>query len=147
MTTIKTYNDKTIIAIKVPEDAYDFEWKCLDYWRNWKLVYFLKNEPRVYNRSLYYFDSKIPFIDKKKLPKILGKLSELSEEECERFVFKYSANANTYDKNGFKNYLYTSSVWSFNKFKSTAKDSLISLLEANGVNTSNPNTLLLIEKA
>jgi hypothetical protein len=69
--------------------------------------------------------------------KILGKLSELSEEECEKHIqvlkglgewifYDYIDNS----PNGFM----------------TAKESLISLLQSHGINTDNPNQILLIKK-
>lgn len=68
--------------------------------------------------------------------KILGKLSELSEEVCSRFTEQqWGDKHKDYIKVGHQNNPFM--------FK-TAKESLISLLESHGVDTS--KNLLLIEK-
>lgn len=136
MKQIKTASNDVVVA-EIPKSAYDF-WLSFDAvcfktstgydWVKGRDC-FIEN----YTKTLQYTS------------KIIGKLSELSEEECSRFVFEYSSKTNTFDKSGFQNYLYTSSVWSFSKFKFTAKESLISLLQSNGVNTSKSDELLIIE--
>ena len=67
--------------------------------------------------------------------KYLGKLSEISEEDCKRFV-----------ENKIRKY-YNYSV--FQQLEElmcdTAKESLISLLQANDIDTSNEDKILIIE--
>ena len=67
--------------------------------------------------------------------KIIGLLRDLSESECEWLVEKVM------NGHHYQNYNYTSIT---DRWVKTAKDSLISLLQSNGLNTS--NNLLLIEK-
>lgn len=136
MKTIKTQN-KEFIVIKVPEDAYDFD------------IIISKSKHPLNNRLEYKIPAPIGqtkwgWYDKSlRLKtgnhKILGKLLELSEEECSRFVEFLFYNS----INMFKNYKYP--VTTSYPFLS-AKESLISLLQSEGVDTSNPRTILLIEK-
>lgn len=129
MKQIKTAG-KDLIVVEVPEDC--------------KYNIGISTDYKVFgdtNNSSNWTEFSIQLPDGEY--KILGVLSELSEEDSDSFVFEYSSKTNTFDKSGFQNYLYTSSVWSFSKFKFTAKESLISLLQSNNIDTS--KELLLIE--
>ena len=71
--------------------------------------------------------------------KILGKLSEISEEDCERFVLGGFCSTN--GCNIYKDYIKETSWSGFE----IAKESLISLLQSNGIDTSKESEILLIE--
>ena len=73
--------------------------------------------------------------------KIIGKLSELTDEDCEEFVEKL---IDPYEKIVFLNYPKIDEVMrSFERI--TAKESFISLLQSEGVDTSNEDKLLIIK--
>lgn len=119
MTTIKTHNNIELIVIEVPEDAYDFH-----IWGNDVLSYTEKSTDTNHNIASF------------KNCKILGKLLELSEEECSRFVEFYET------EKIYKNYIgFLDQAWDCGN---SAKESFISLLQSQGVDTS--KHLLLIEK-
>lgn len=129
MTTIKTHNNIELIALEVPENINKF-------WIHFESI---SGETRVVQdtNGLTTWDLCLEeglHLDKYK---ILGKLSEISEEECERFVVKVMNNQH------YQNYNYKSIV---DRWVKTAKESFISLLQSNGIDTNNQNTLLLIEK-
>lgn len=139
MKTIQTQS-KELIVVEVPEDAYDLSIHHLNEeddntGENYTVL-------RCFHSGITTFElSENKHID----CKILGKLSELSEEECSRFVIKggigtykdYCYNLGKIDKIGVFGALLEM------KFK-TAKESLISLLQSHGVDTT--KNLLLIEK-
>lgn len=128
MPTIQTQN-KELLVVEVPEDALEDRWFIVyNVKRNSFSVEFQTNKDNI------YVDLKTD-----KDCYILGKLSELSEEECSRFV--------EFAKHFYKDYLCKYNVDLGLQYKLTdAKESLISLLQSHGVNTENQNTLLLIEK-
>lgn len=130
MKTIKTQN-KELIVVEVPEDAYDFILQN----RLVTCILYTDNEK---SDNIIRFDEILNC-------EILGKLSELPEEECSRFVEKIEKPAQYRSEfpNGKIPY-YKSYTDGY--YYSKAKESLISLLQANGVDTSNQNTILLIEK-
>lgn len=125
---IKTQNNE-LIVVEVPEDA------CKFIKDNDEICHYIMYSVNVTETSedvIATTDLEFDFDFK-----ILGKLSELSEEECDRFVVKVMNNQH------YQNYNYKNIV---DRWVKTAKASLISLLQANGVDCSNLNTLLLIEK-
>jgi len=122
MTTIKT-NGKEILVVELPNDATKIHIKEYVnsgvYWNNTK----------GYENSIRgrFFNCKI-----------IGLLRNILESECEGLVYPKGELSGKwveypYSENAISNYLLN-----------TAKESLISLLQSNGLNTS--NNLLLIEK-
>ena len=130
-------NEK-LIAVEVPEDAYDFEWttnqSVIPYIP--ELSYFVKCKTTGYPQG-ESINIGFPF-------NILGKLSELSEEECKRFVqFKSLKLLNVEaGHKGFMNYKKSNSEATYFTLD-TAKESLISLIQSQGIDTS--KELLIIE--
>ena len=127
---IETENGR-ILVIEVPEDAYDFE---LDY---------VNYTPQVFvNYGTKKGTLDFPLTDGNNLDnlkfKILGKLSELSEEECSRFVEFYKS------EKVYRNYVgLLDQAWDCGN---SAKKSLISLLQSHKINVTDLNTILLIQK-
>ena len=145
MKEIKTING-TILAINVPEEISKF-------WIHFESI---SGETRVAQdtNGLTTWDlclEKGLHLDKYK---ILGKLSELSEEECKKFIV-FDDWSDDYEphkyKGCFSNYLNfdeNEEVINYDEKVGfdAAKESLISLLQSQGVDTKNENTLLLIRK-
>ncbi len=129
-----------LILEYVPEDAYDF--KLTNYKKHTVLNYSYKINNNIANVGINDGEFNVILNE----AKILDKLSELSEEECQKFVKVDYPFDGQYIKM-YKNY---SSVplepWGINTFFKTPKESLISLLQSHGIDTSKPNTILLIEK-
>ena len=117
MKKIKTAGNDIIVA-EVPEDAIDYKISGTNY-----LCYYIEDNWEV----------EVPRLQDNW--KILGKLSELSEEDCSKFVEQLSFMGKKSDK-----WLCYSTLACV---KNTAKESLISLLQSNGIDTN--NNLLLIE--
>ena len=120
MKTIKTQSN-SILAIEVPDDAYDFKIE-VDY-----LIY-RDNKTSIWNEGT---PIQIP-----ENSKILGKLSELEDEEFERFV-EHSKKSLT-NENTWRDYRFDEWEECFD-----VKESFISLLQSNGIDTS--KELLIIE--
>ena len=120
-----------LIVVEVPEDAYNFRF-CIDG------TLFYDTTSKKHN-SLFNI---IKYFDHVKC-KILGKLSELSEDVCSRFV----ENLN-FLETGISNaeQLYKCYFETVGYPIITAKESLTSLLQSNGVDCSNLSKILLIEK-
>lgn len=136
----------TIIVVEVPEDAYDF------------FIHISSIMGRTVENKLTTFYKEDCF----DLPncwqmtyKILGKLSELSEEECTKFVeFKNISSPCQceicgYDVDCYRDYVnQTDDDWENNPVADrlhTAKESFISLLQSHGVDISK-NNILILEK-
>lgn len=153
MQQIKTHNNIELICIEVPEDAWGFQFISIDY----DFSFVLKDYAFLKNSLYYNLDLNAPISEgimefvKLEIPvselKILGKLSELSEEECSRLVefFQSSRTNKIYYKNYVSSKEKNDNI-AFSSYKGDVKDSLISLLQSQGIDTSNLNTLLLIEK-
>ncbi|MGV8961953.1 MAG: hypothetical protein ACOH2V_01050 [Candidatus Saccharimonadaceae bacterium] len=119
-----------LLVIEVPEDAHDFSNKVIsnriDYATGYNEVQILKSQTLS-----GYWDETL---------KILGLVNELTEKSCERFVKLTNTG------------LYISYLWADDKVKDmgiqpllgTAKESFLSLLESNKIDTS--KNLLLIER-
>lgn len=145
MKQIETNTSKLLI-IKVPELAFYFDWnyckKNYDDFNNPKIQIYWETEDDRIGGFITNFKSAEDF-------NILGKLSELSEEKCSRFVkyifidawFPGEINLEGYKDYSFKliGELFYDKIY---KFK-TAKESLISLLQSNDIDTS--KNLLIIE--
>ena len=129
MKTIKTAG-KDLITIEVPGDAYDF--KLTQYKQHTVLNYTYKINGNIANVAINDGEFNVILNN----AKILGKLSELSEEECSRFVANWRIDGL------YQNYKIISQYEEY-MFK-TARESLISLLQSNGVDTS--KTILIIER-
>jgi len=122
--SLQIINDK-LILLEVPEGAFNFTFDT-----HRKIISAF--EPSDYDSDIDWFSEKLP-----DNCKILGKLSEISEEDCAKFV-------NTFDKprpnKPQLDYIdYTGKAWF-----DTAKESLISLLESHEIDIN--KSLLLIEK-
>ena len=130
-----------LIVVEVPEDAYDFEISMFDTVR-------AKN---IKDKLIRICDLD-PDNTFEKNCRILGKLSELSEEECKRFVSRFQSVMwklpDVYFD--FLNFKYENLMEEIRNYSvnilfpfETAKESLISLLQSNGIDTS--KNLLIIE--
>lgn len=134
MTTIKTYNNTELIVIEVTEDAYNEQITSsvsLDFKQMLYLIYSHNT-----NVNLVFLGESTCSYD---LLKVLGKLSELSEEECIGLI-EYK-NENPLD---WKFFNYQIKMFDENNIDFTAKESFISLLQSQGVDTS--KHLLILEK-
>lgn len=118
MKTIKTQSN-SILAIEVPENASDFQ--------------IIHDKTRV---AYFYPNYKRFDLPNKSEYKILGKLSELEDEELERFV-EHSKKSLT-NENTWRDYRFDEWEECFD-----VKESFISLLQSNGIDTS--KELLIIE--
>lgn len=124
MKQIETVAGK-ILIIEVPEDAYGFDIDLSSHISTPIIIFSKHRFIPLYKHGNF---------------KILGKLSELSEEECKKFVIKL--NNNIYhdystEWNGKRDIIHV--------YKETAKESLISLLQSNGIDTTKENELLIVE--
>lgn len=111
-----------LIVVEVPDDAYDFKIWRTGITMDRSGVYYVICKPR---------NERVAKFSEKENIEILGTLSDLSEEECSRFVSK-----------GYSKYKNYKEIYEYN-FE-TAKESLISLLQSDGVDTT--KNLLIIEK-
>lgn len=77
--------------------------------------------------------------------KVLGKLSDLTDKECEEFVeFNFPFDGQSIKI--YKNYYYVPlEPWDTKPWYKSAKESFISLLQSKGINTSNEDKLLIIK--
>ena len=123
----------SLIVVKVPEDAYDFGFMK----HNNSLFYWLTSNKTISegNGDMIRMDLSIENL------KILGKLSELSEENCSKFVHKMIGNNPSEQEIKFRGKYYN--YLDYTIYCLTAKESLISLLQSNRVDTN--KNLLLIE--
>lgn len=117
-------NGNELIVVEVSDDAYDFNFGEMDNGHN-IIDYSVKSKESKYSisNSLFYHNHK--WI-------ILCLLRDITESECERFVKYYSELYLYLD--------YTGKITGCN----TAKESLISLLQSNGIDTS--KNLILLTK-
>ena len=138
MKTVKT-NSKDLMVVEVPEDAYDFKIEV-------DFLFYRDNKTSIWNEG-----TPINIPDGKY--KILNKLSEVSEEECKRFVESYIEEVGW----SFRPETIIPTITLYCNYKikkpipiamlcNTAKESLISLLQSNRVDCSNLSKILLIEK-
>ncbi len=121
MTTIHN-NGKTIVAVPVPEDV--------------KGITVYDNTPAP---TLRYLELSTMLVQIVNLPEgnwtILGKLSELSDKDCEPLIENWNSAFDDKTKI-YENY--------YGVFKcNTAKESFISLLKANGVDINNELLVLV----
>ena len=118
-----------IIVIEVPKDAYNYR-----FYINGALLYdtISKKDNTLFNIMEHFNHIKC---------KILGKLSELTEEECSKFVHKMIGNNPPEQEIKFRGKYYN--YLDYTIYCLTAKDSFISLLQSNEIDTN--NNLLLIE--
>lgn len=130
MKQIKT-KSKDIICVEVPEDSYDFT--IYD-----NGVYF---KPTLIQYNEYGEINPHPSVNFKtynlKL-KIIGKLSELTDKDCEEFVEKMPFSFSD------RYLLYIPYLYSPEHTKS-AKESFMSLLQSEGIDTSKEDKLLIIK--
>ena len=131
MKQIKTKSGK-IICVEVPEESFNFT--IYD-----NGVYF---EPRL-PEYLQFQSVNFKTYDLKL--KILGKLSELTDKGCEEFVeFNFPFDGQSIKI--YKNYYYVPlEPWDTTPWYKSAKESFLSLLESEGVDTSNEDKLLIIK--
>ena len=125
MKKLKTQSNDLII-VEVPEDAYDFKIE-VDY-----LIY-RDNKTSIWNEG-----TPIQIPDNSK---ILGKLSELEDNELERFCHKMVQNDPPDQEIKFRGNWYN--YLDYNKYESSPKQSFISLLQSNGTDIN--KELLVIE--
>ena len=126
MKQIKT-NSKDIIVVEVPENSFNHE-LFYDGGTNTGIMF----EPRL-EEYLQLQSIKFPISSDIKT-KILGKLSELKDKDLERFVEKIFEGT---DQEMYQSYYYHDS------YEITPKQSFISLLQSNGIDTN--QELLIIE--
>ena len=102
------------------------------------MTFFIKNEPRIFsNKTHNYPDSKIPYFGHKglyKLPKIISTIKDITEEQAKSIVEFVSAVNGV----GYRDYEIITIV----NHKETAKESLQSLIQANGLDITK-NYLIL----
>jgi hypothetical protein len=127
MKQIKTKSGN-ILVIEVPEDIKDYE--KLEWYKRY--VDFVMHPIKDYG----IFKDNNPYNSL-----ILGKLSEITEDDCKEFVEK--ANDELLDINDNHWEDYTKTYWEDDL--PTAKQSFISLLQSEGINTSNEEELLIIK--
>lgn len=130
MIQIKTESND-IIVVEVPEDSENFELH--------------DNDGITYDsKSLDSKENPWQFIDLEKgWYKILGKLSELDDKDLERFIENDNDGAffgGFWEYTGPKNYVAKGTDW---KICNSIKESFISLLQSNGIDTG--KELLIIE--
>lgn len=128
MKQIIVNNNIELLVVEVPDDAYDF---ILDYSKDYGCCIHYIINPREADSFTEPFGK---FIDNYK---ILNKLSDISETDCERLVKVW--HSMTSGNKFYENYI--SSTEEF----STAKESLISLLQSEGFDTDK-NLLLIIKE-
>jgi hypothetical protein len=158
MKQIKTKSGE-ILIVEVPEDTTwwsiienklgDFTTKELDLPQ--QFLQYGKSSiifGKQVNNQVYYNPNSF-YLPKGKW-KIVGKLSELTDKDCEEFV-EWDDCSDDFDPNilkiCYKNYIgngeFEDSLENWNI--STAKESFISLLQSEGINTSNEDKLLIIK--
>ena len=129
MIKIKT-NSNDLIIVEIPEDAYGFEITryCTSKFLYYKKPFITDIKEDMFLPSSIFID----ILNKDENVKILGKLSELSEDECSRFV-EFGRNNNGLGNclyEGYFNYIPNIGI----KYPFiTARESLISLLQSNGI--------------
>lgn len=121
MKQIKTKSGE-IICVEVPEDV---DLSTLSYSTSQDL-HLLTTD----GKDVDVYCENIPDI------KILGKLSELTNKDCEEFCYYFE------DEDIWMNYNKTQP---YIPYKDTAKESIIYLLQSEGIDTSNKDRLLIIK--
>lgn len=128
MKTIKTQSN-SILVVEVPEGAKKYEY----------IEYYKKYVDHVMNfRDYIVFKDSNPYCSV-----ILGKLSELENEELEKFVendYDGAYFGGFWEYTGPKNYTAKGTDW---KICNSTKESFISLLQSNEIDTS--KELLILE--
>ena len=127
-----------LLAVYIPEDATDINIIKSD---NWKLIF----SSNIQNPLNVGGDMLILPIDSSENIRRLGTLSEISEDDCKGLVDSITHKCLLIDPNDvtiYKKYGITTRGNEYPYFR--AKESLISLLENKGVDTS--KNLILIEK-
>ena len=154
MKIIKTINESNLIIVEIPKEFYNYEIEARGNLLVDGAIYLLyaktPNGKNDWNRDIVLNDK--PYNEDKY--KLLGKLSELLEEECTTLVKSFISNWNIpnvhFDFLNFKweNIDVDINNYSVNKLFpfETAKESLISLLQSNDIDTSKEDELLLIKK-
>ena len=126
MKEIQTKSGK-ILCVEVPDDAYSIRFIPTG-----DLVYKVKDEP--YQSLTNVMKGRVSITCK-----LIGKLSELTDKDCEEFVeFNYPFDGQ-YDK-VFRNYLKLARNYLFN----SAKESFISLLQSEGIDTGKEYLIIRI---
>lgn len=119
MKPIKTVGN-SILVVEIPENTDYYDW--------------LDNKIIRFKCGYDYVDVAVDNLTDVFKYAILGKLSELSEEECGRFVYYFE------DEDLWMSY---NKSQPYKPYKNTAKKSLISLLQSNKIDTS--KELLIVE--
>ena len=119
----------SLIVVEVPKDAYDFGFMK----HNNSLFYWLTSNKTISegNGDMIRMDLSIENL------KILGKLSELSGEECSKYVKTVPHRQSNYDLY----YNYVSKGYSFG----SPQESFVSLLQSNDIDLNGTTDLLIIE--
>ena len=134
MKEIQTNNGVILLVMEVPEAAYDFEIDIINYFPQIFYSYYT-------NKGILDFPLTDSNSSNKESFKILGKLSQISEEDCKRFVNQHPATL-FYFNYRYKN---LNEVFAIH-YELIAKESFISLLQSNDIDVSNEEKILLIEK-
>ena len=132
-----------IYIVRVPTEAYDFTLKGFGVTMDRSGYYYLIWKP---SRKL---DSNLKFKESDPV-EIIGKLSELSDEECKQFVQRNGIYAGTrLDDNhtvetdilfGWKNYINDGTLQPCEY--NTPKESFLSLLISNGIDTTQEHLII-----
>ena len=145
MKTIKT-KDKELLVVEVPKLAFYFDWnyckKNYDDFNNPRIQIYWETEDDRVGGIVTNFKSAEDF-------DILGKLSELADEQCEEFVDLLHDNSYIEDIkcwSGKFYYNYKQVPGMMNQLMYTAKQSFLSLLQSEGIDTTKECLIIIINK-
>ena len=148
MEEIQTKSGK-ILCVEIPEDTVWWEIMENNLGRFITETLNLNQQFLKYGKSSVIFDKEVKNIvyynpDSFHLPKgrweIVEKLSELTDKDCEEFCFKHPATLNYFN---YRYHRHSEGIFSIH-YELTAKESFISLLQSEGIDTNKEHLILKI---